>query len=372
MSTHKIYTGENVLEAARRRISWIFDEFERVNVSVSGGKDSTVLAHLALMEAKRRGRKIGFFFLDEEVVYQGTIDQVEWLMGLEPDHVIRYWLQIPFHLTNTTSYDEPYCRCWDKKDKPRWMRKRSKQNILYEPWSHETVVTDKVKGLDFYDVLTNWEMANADSASLVGLRADECPNRYYTVTRFKGYKDCYWSTVPRNCAPHFYPIYDWSFMDIWRYIHENGLRYHSYYDFALKKGTPPNAMRVSSLVHEHAFKCLAELPEYEFDTYQRLCERIKGISFAQETAKSSKTFRCLKLPDGYKTWREYRDFLLEHYRTPAHIPIFQKRFAKHLENEYVARQQCRQLVCGDYENNLPVKNTEDPRMEAIKKWREIL
>lgn len=41
-------------------------------------------------------------------------------------------------------------------------------------------------------------------------------------------------------------------------------------------------------------------------------------------------------------------------------------------NNYVARQQCRQLILDDYENNLPIRNIPDPRDEKIKKWREIL
>ena len=49
-----------------------------------------------------------------------------------------------------------------------------------------------------------------------------------------------------------------------------------------------------------------------------------------------------------------------------------KRFSKHLENEYVARQQCKQLILGDYENNFPIKNTEDPIQEKIKYWRKVL
>ena len=57
---------------------------------------------------------------------------------------------------------------------------------------------------------------------------------------------------------------------------------------------------------------------------------------------------------------------------PEYLPIFQRRFAAQLENEYVARQQCRQLILNDYENDLPIKNTEDPRMETIRKWRNIL
>ena len=64
----KEYKEYNVLEAARNRISYIFDEFENIIVSISGGKDSSVLCHLTLTEARRRNRKIGIFFLDEEVI----------------------------------------------------------------------------------------------------------------------------------------------------------------------------------------------------------------------------------------------------------------------------------------------------------------
>lgn len=40
----KVYREQNVLEAARERIALVFDRFKRVFVSVSGGKDSGVLA----------------------------------------------------------------------------------------------------------------------------------------------------------------------------------------------------------------------------------------------------------------------------------------------------------------------------------------
>ena len=76
----QVYIQKKVDVAAKERISYIFDNFENIIVSVSGGKDSTVMCWLALQEAKKRNRKIGIFFLDEEVVYQSTIDQITWLM----------------------------------------------------------------------------------------------------------------------------------------------------------------------------------------------------------------------------------------------------------------------------------------------------
>ena len=49
-----------------------------------------------------------------------------------------------------------------------------------------------------------------------------------------------------------------------------------------------------------------------------------------------------------------------------------RRFARHLDNEYVARQQVRQLILNDFENNLPVDNRPDPRDELVAYYREVL
>ena len=53
-------------------------------------------------------------------------------------------------------------------------------------------------------------------------------------------------------------------------------------------------------------------------------------------------------------------------------PIFERRFAAHLTNEFVARQQVRQLVLNDYENNLPVENRDDPREALVRYYDEVL
>lgn len=364
--------NKNVLEAARERISFIFDEFDNIIVSISGGKDSTVLAHLALIEANKRGRKVGLFFLDEEVVYKSTIEQIEYLMNLYPENTTRFWLQIPFNLTNSTSFKDNQVKCWDIEKKPKWMHKRKIDNVLTRTWSHETKIADKNKGFGFYDVLYNFELSFENTAFLVGLRADESLNRYRTMVKNPGYKDVYWSTKRAGTNFTFYPIYDWGFNDIWKYIGENSLKYHKYYDFAYLKGKHMTEIRVSSLTHEKAFKSIQDLPEFEFYTYEKLLARIGGISFAQETAKDQKMFKVQKLPKNYSSWKEYRDFLLKTYPNEEHKKIFEKRFSKHLENEFVARQQCKQLVLGDYENNFPIKNQEDPIQERIKYWKEIL
>lgn len=370
------YSDKTVLEAVRERLVFVFDQFAEIVVSVSGGKDSTVLAHLALVEAARRQRRIGLFFLDEEAVYQSTIDQVEYLMGLYPENTKAYWLQIPFRLTNSTSVEEGQLQCWEPGRHKDWMRPRRQGAIWNRLWALEDqTVRDKNKGFGFYDVIENFERCFRGAAFLVGLRAaGESPNRWRAVTKNPvviGGRNVYWGTRKgENVA--LYPLYDWNFHDVWRYIADARLRYSQVYDWQFRKGYPISEMRVSSLIHERSFKSLCDLPEFEPKTYDRLCRRVKGIRFAQETARSRVMFRVSKLPQNFVSWITYRNFLLETHADRERRSIFGNRFARQLTNEYVARQQCRQLILNDYENNLPVNNRPDPREELLDYYRSVL
>lgn len=369
----QVYINEDVFTATRKRMSYVFDEFDDIVVSVSGGKDSTVLAHLALLEAHKRNRKVGLFFLDEEVVYDSTIEQIEYLLNLYPKNTNPLWLQIEFNLTNATSYEEPYLRCWEKGKHKIWMRSKKSYAIQHPPWNQETqTIRNKNIGLDFYAVLDNFQNSRQNTAFLVGLRATESPNRWRAVSKNPGYKNVYWCTKMKHGNVSFYPLYDWNFHDVWKYIYDEKLKYSKIYDYMWKKGMGLQEIRVSSLIHEKSFKALVELPEFEPKTYDRLLKRVKGISIGNLYGKDRVAMKVQKLPKNYKSWSEYRDFLLATYPDPTKKEIFIKRFAKHLNNSYVARQQCRQLVLNDYENNLPVENKPDPREATIRKWRELL
>jgi len=369
----QVYISKNVLEATKERIAFIFDEFENIVVSISGGKDSTVLAHLALTEAHKRNRRIGIFFLDEEVVYDSTVKQVEYIMNLYPENTIPLWFQIEFHLTNATSLTQTQLITWEPGKHKIWMRPKRRGSIQHKPWPKETeTVRDKNKGFGFYDALENFQNSRRDTSFLIGLRATESPNRWRAVTKNPGYKNIYWSTKLKNNNYNMYPLYDWNFHDIWKYIYDNNLKYSRIYDYMFKKGMGLKEIRVSSLIHERSFKSLVELPEFEPKTYDRLLRRIRGISVGHIYGKDNKALRARKLPKNFKTWIEYRDFLLATYPDPDKKWIFEKRFSRQLNNSYVARQQCRQLLLNDYENNLPIDNKPDPREEKIEKWRRLL
>ena len=73
------YQEENVFEALQKRFHYLFQEFENIYVSFSGGKDSGLLLNL-LMDFKREyypERLIGLFHQDFEAQYSMTTEYVE-------------------------------------------------------------------------------------------------------------------------------------------------------------------------------------------------------------------------------------------------------------------------------------------------------
>lgn len=363
----------NVVDATRKRIEWIFDNFDNIVVSISGGKDSTVLAYMTLQEAHKRNRKVGIFFLDEEVVYQSTIDQVRYIMNLYPENTIKLWYQLEFNLTNATSIDETQFKVWDMKKQDVWLRPKEKDSIKQPTWNvNKQTIANKKKGFGFYDALDNFQLTYENTAYLIGLRASESLNRWRAVIKNPGIPNIYWSTKRPQGNFQMYPLYDWNFQDIWRFLYENNIRYSKIYDYQYKKGLGMKDMRVSSLIHERAFKSLVELPEFEPQTYDKLMARTKGIQVGNIYGKDDLMLKCRKLPKNYDNWIQYRDFLLSTIKDESIKQIFTKRFSKQLNNNYVARQQCKQLILNDYENNLPINNREDEREKKLNYWKGVL
>ena len=80
----KIYSNKTVLEAAKERIKFLFEDFENVVVSYSGGKDSTVILGLCLEVARELNRlPLKVMFLDQESELAATIDIVQEVMSSE-------------------------------------------------------------------------------------------------------------------------------------------------------------------------------------------------------------------------------------------------------------------------------------------------
>ena len=356
----KKYLDKNVLEAARDRVSMIFDNFKDISVSISAGKDSTCLFHLFLQEAVKRDRKIYAFFQDQEAEYQSSIDLMKIMM--KHPNVIPQWYQVPIYLTNATSYTDYFLYAWGPGEK--WIREK-------DPMAIHEIKEEYPKR--FYEFFKWYERKNKDAAYIVGLRAEEGITRYRAVTKFPGWHGLKWSTVSDG-VNKFYPIFDWTIYDVWKFLYEFNIPYNKIYDLMyMNNYSLYSKMRVSNLIHEKSYKCLVDLPRYEPETFDKLCRRIGGIATASRYASERQMFSNKRLPSHYKCWKDFRDFLLANIPDEGQQEMFRVRFERQDENERTYQAQTGQLLINDYENSRPFDTKKNEKIEREKqKWLTIL
>jgi len=161
----KKYLDINVFEAAKQRIAWSFDTFDKIYVSFSGGKDSSVMLHLVMDEAIALGRKVGVLFVDLEAQYKLTIDHIKQMYELYADHIEPYWVSLPIALRNAVSQYEPKWTCWG--DGADWVRKPPKMAITdrdYFPFYHYDMEFE-----EFVPAFGKWYATGKLTACFVGV-----------------------------------------------------------------------------------------------------------------------------------------------------------------------------------------------------------
>lgn len=344
----KVFTGENVYEAAKKRLNYLFDEFEDIYVSVSGGKDSTVALFMTLEVARERGRKIGVFFLDQEFEYEATINLIREWMHL-PD-VVPYWLQAPLRMYNANSPTMPYVEIWDEERRDTWMREKEPDSIQV-PFSAERRFHKTM------EAFTDWrqEVTSLKTCCITGMRAEESFNRFRATTSGITYKNITWGRKNKKTVT-FHPFYDWTFRDVWKYINDNNLKYNSVYDKFYQLGLPINEMRVSNLIHEYTIATVIYLAEVEPQTYEKLTRALPGIS---TSAKFAEDFIPKKYPDVFSSWKEYRDYLVETIVAPEYREGFKKVWEKQEDNEEVYRMNCIECIKSDVTHTINADRTRN-------------
>jgi len=148
----------NVYEAAVSRVKYAFDNFEKLYISFSGGKDSSVMTHLVMAEAIRRGRKVALLIIDLEAQYSATIKHIEEMVETYKDHIELHWVCLPMLLRNAVSNYTPRWKCWDSENKEIWVRDLPKlgiSDINYYPFFQD--------GLEFEEFMVMWGLWYADS-----------------------------------------------------------------------------------------------------------------------------------------------------------------------------------------------------------------
>jgi predicted phosphoadenosine phosphosulfate sulfurtransferase len=330
----KLPIGIDVLEAAKQRISRVFDDFPRVYVSFSGGKDSSVMMHLVLNEARRRGRKVGVLFVDLEAQYKLTIDHVSEMYESYKDCIEPYWVCLPLHMRNAVSQYEPQWVCWEPGREKDWVRKPPRGAITensYFPFFRQAMEFE-----EFVPKFGHWYANGQLCACFVGIRSDESLNRYRTIAGRKSTFDgLRWTTW---CGEHLYnayPIYDWRTQDIWTYNGKLGASYNRLYDRMHQAGLSIHQARICQPYGDDQRKGLWLYHVIEPETWAKVVARVNGANqgalYVQESGNIM-GYRGITKPDGL-TWEEFAGRLLESMpeKTAEHfkdkIAVFLKWYA---------------------------------------------
>jgi predicted phosphoadenosine phosphosulfate sulfurtransferase len=295
----RVYLDKTVREATRERIEWLYDEFPTVVVNTSGGKDSTVALETTLEVARERGRlPLPVMFIDQEAEWQSAIDYVR--RTADRDEIEMHWLQMPLRISNATSPWEPWLYCW--KEGAEWIRPKEPDSIHDNPYGT----------LTFADLFQEFlaDFAEAPACFIGGVRCEESPARTLGLTIYETYKGETWGKKHKRTGYFdFYPLYDWRLSDVWHAIEEGGWDYAAVYDTMYRMGVPRSKMRVSNLHHAPALADLFLVHEIEPETWDRLSERLPGVNAAGHLNWSA--YRVDTLPTMFRTWVEYRDYLME-------------------------------------------------------------
>lgn len=295
----------NVYDAAIKRFEYLFDNFDKVVVSFSGGKDSTVCLNLALEVAKKKNKlPLDVYFWDEEAIHPDTIEYVERVRQL-PE--VRFkWLCIPIRHRNACSRKEPYWQCWDPNKKDLWVRDMP---------DNPDVVTE-IKEFKWGDSVPDiahfvYGPEHGTVADVRGIRADESLRRYRSVAQKTKLN---WIGGPRN--GHNYPvspIYDWTTFDVWTAPRLFGWDYNHSYDIMSMLGVAPSTQRVCPPYGEEPLGGLWIYAQGWPQLWHKMIKRVHGAATAGRYANTELYgFGKLQLPEGM-TWREWTYALLELY-----------------------------------------------------------
>ncbi|MFN9112582.1 MAG: phosphoadenosine phosphosulfate reductase family protein, partial [Bacteroidota bacterium] len=158
----KEYKDINVYDETLNRIRHIYDTFDKVVVSFSGGKDSTAVLNTALVVAREKNRlPLEVVFFDEEAIHPPTIEYVERVM--KSKDIDLKWYCLEFKHRNACSNEEPFWYTWDKDKKDLWVRDLPKFAI--------TEHSKFKKGMSFQEFSPYlYDRKNGSVAMLTGIR----------------------------------------------------------------------------------------------------------------------------------------------------------------------------------------------------------
>lgn len=312
------YMPQNVYEAFQERLRFIFEEFDNVYISFSGGKDSGLLLNL-VMDYRRKyfpWKTIGIFHQDFEAQYTVTTEYVERTFEHYKNEAELYWVCLPMATRTALSSYEMYWYPWDDTKKDLWVRKMpDHEYVIHMDNNPISNYRYRMPQEDLAKQFGRWYRiahGKKKTVCLLGMRADESLQRYSGFLNKKyGYKEQCWISRQFKevwCAS---PLYDWSTEDVW---HANSLFHYDYnrlYDLYYMAGLKISQMRVASPFNDYSKDSLNLYRVLDPEIWVKLVGRVRGANFASIYGKTKAMgYRNVTLPEGH-TWKSYTMFLLD-------------------------------------------------------------
>ncbi len=329
----KVYNEKKVLQASQERVSLVFDNFQKIYVSFSGGKDSSVMSHLVLQEARHRNRKVALLIIDLEAQYNDTIYHIEHMIEMYKDVIELHWVCAELLLRNAVSNYQPRWVCWDEEKQAVWVRPKPK---LASDLSQYDFYQPKMEFEEFMVIFGEWYSQGETTAAFIGIRADESLHRYRAITSRKDglmFNNWKWSTMVSRNLFNIYPIYDWRTEDIWVYHGKYPqLPHNKVYDKMMMAGVKISQQRLCQPYGDDQRKGLWLYHILEPETWYKLVERVNGVNsgalYIQENGNMTGYNKITK-PEGH-TWRSFCNLLLSTMpgKTQQH---YKERFVKFIK-----------------------------------------
>lgn len=311
------YLEQNVYEALQQRLRFLFEEFDNIYISFSGGKDSGLLLNLVLDFRKKYYpyKELGVFHQDFEAQYTVTTEYVERTFERIEGEVKPYWVCLPMATRTALSSYEMYWYPWDDKKKESWVREMPKKDyVIHLENNPITTYCYRMDQKELSRQFGRWykiSHGNKKTVCLLGMRADESLQRYSGFLNMKyGYKNQCWISRQFKDVWCASPLYDWSAEDVWHANYLFGYDYNRLYDLYYMAGLTVSQMRVASPFNDYAKDSLNLYRVIDPEIWAKLVGRVQGANFANIYSRTKAMgYRNVTLPEGH-TWKSYTLFLL--------------------------------------------------------------